>query len=199
MNSTLYKQAVAESLAAFVLTFAISVSLQSETLVPTPVIAAAVVGVFVYTIGGLSGAQINPAVTIALLAINKIGKIPAIVYIVAQCVGAGLAAILVASIGGSAPFTVGNESIQIILGEALGTFILMFGITAVVMKKVHENVSGIVIGSSLLVGIVVAAVLSGGVLNPAVALGLGATSFSYLLAPIAGGVAGSLFYRALHS
>jgi len=52
--------------------------------------------------------------------------------------------------------------------EALGAMIFLFGIAAVVLGRVPESMSGIVIGGSLMLGVLWAAQTSNGVLNPAV-------------------------------
>ncbi|MEA2608553.1 MAG: glycerol uptake facilitator protein, partial [Chloroflexota bacterium] len=48
----------------------------------------------VYSVGHISGAHINPAVTIALLATRKIDSMTAAAYIVAQVIGAIIGSIL---------------------------------------------------------------------------------------------------------
>src|SRR6188472_4468303 len=55
----------------------------------------------IYAIGYRSGAQVNPAVTIGLLVAKKIGAREAVVYIIAQIIGAVFAAAVVFSIFGS--------------------------------------------------------------------------------------------------
>ena len=56
----------------------------------------------------------------------------------------------------------------------------------------------LVLGFALLVGIIVAAAGSNGVLNPAVALGIGSFSYAYLLGPVVGGALGMVLYSNLH-
>ena len=56
---------------------------------------ALVLTAIVYAIGYRSGAQVNPAVTIGLLVAKKIGGKEAVVYIIAQIIGAVLAAAVV--------------------------------------------------------------------------------------------------------
>src|ERR1051325_250822 len=62
---------------------------------------ALVLTAIVYAIGYRSGAQVNPAVTIGLLIARKITGREAIVYIIAQIIGAVLDAAVVYSIFGS--------------------------------------------------------------------------------------------------
>jgi glycerol uptake facilitator protein len=188
----------AEMLATFTLTLALSLSLLFVLPLSSGVIAALVVGVFVYTIGGISGAHINPAVTLGMWIIKQINTKDALLYVVAQFVGAGLATMLVLSMTTTIPM-VGTDSPQIILGEAIGAFILTFGVAAVALGKAKEDAAGLVVGGSLLVGILVASSLSSGILNPAVAFGLGTLSLSYLIGPLLGGVLGAITFRWISS
>ncbi len=185
-------------LATFTLTLALSLSLLFVLPLSSGVIAALVVGVFVYTIGGISGAHINPAVTLGMWIIKQINTKDALLYVVAQFVGAGLATMLVLSMTTTIPM-VGTDSPQIILGEAIGAFILTFGVAAVALGKAKEDAAGLVVGGSLLVGILVASSLSSGILNPAVAFGLGTLSLSYLIGPLLGGVLGAITFRWISS
>lgn len=189
---------VAELIATFTLTLALSFSLLFTFPLSTALIAALVVGVFVYTIGSLSGAHINPAVTLGMWTIQKIDTKDALLYIAAQLIGAGLATTLVLSLTATIPM-VGAESPQIMFGEVLGTFLLVFGVSAVASEKVPAAATGLTVGGSLLVGILIASPLSGGILNPAVAFGLGAASLSYILGPLLGGALGAVVYRYLYS
>ena len=76
----------------FTLAFAVlgSVSVLAP-VIATPLIAALVLGMFVYSIGSVSGSHINPAVTVGLWSIQKIESIAAVKYILAQCIGGLLA------------------------------------------------------------------------------------------------------------
>jgi len=191
---------VAELLGTFFLTFAISLSLLMDLPLSTPLIAGFTLGLFVYTIGDISGAHLNPAVTIGMLAVNKISVRDTILYIIFQCVGALLAMLSYTYV--IPPGTVRlvfEDTASVALAEAVGAFIFIFGVSAVVYKRVNSAASGIVIGSSLMLGIILTAGLSHGVLNPAVALGMGSTSLIYFLAPIAGGFLAAQMYRFLQS
>lgn len=189
---------IAEGLGTFALTLAVLTSLQIQSsAIATPVVAGLVLALFVYTIGSKSGSHINPAVTLGLWSINKIKTNEAVSYIIVQVLGGLLAYILVSTQTGSS-MTLGTmpESTTVFLAEAIGAFFFGFGIAAVVYGKVRDDVSGLVIGGSLLLGIVLAAGLgSAGILNPAVALALGSLNLSYVLGSIAGVMLGMNFYR----
>lgn len=189
---------IAEALGTFTLALAVLANLSMEVpLVPTPVVAGLVLGLFVYTIGGKTGCHINPAVTLGLWSINKIKTNDAMGYIIAQFAGALLAYAAASSMLGS-EMTLGMrpESLTIFLAEALGAFLFAFGIAGVVYGKVRDDMSGIVIGGSLLLGILLAVALgSAGILNPAVALALGYLNLSYALGAIVGAMLGMNLYR----
>lgn len=185
----------AEFLATFCLTLAVSLSLTGAPVV-TPLVAALTLGIFVYTVGPISGAHVNPAVTIGLASAGKINPRDAVLYVIAQLLGAVVALLIITSIG-AAPTVAVDDAFPVAIGEAFGAFLLTFGVSSVAFGKVHEAASGIVVGLSLLLGISFASTVSNGVLNPAVAVGIGSVSLFYLLAPVLGGVLGAQAYRLL--
>ena len=87
----------------------------------------------------------------------------------------------------------------IMLMEMLGAFIFSLGVAASVFGKVSQGASGLAVGGSLLLGILIASSGSNAVLNPAVALGIGSFSFSYLLGPIVGATLGMALYKNLNN
>ncbi len=194
-----YQRYLAEALGTFTLTFVVWLSVAFSMPFPTPVMAALTLGLFVYTVGGLSGTHINPAVTIAMLSIERIKLLDAFFYIVAQFAGAALAMLLGGALSGQA-VSIPHENLLVVgVAEAMGAFILTFGIAAVVEKKVDALASGIVIGGSLLLGIYLAVPFSNGILNPAVAFGVRSFGAMYILGPIVGAVAGAWAVRFLYS
>jgi glycerol uptake facilitator-like aquaporin len=193
-----FKALAAELIGTFGLSLAVLVSINSPGFpVGTPVIAGLTLGLFVYTIGPISGCHINPAVTLALAAIRKVDLKTAGSYIVAQLLGAGLA-MGVGSLLFAAPESlVWANSASVGASEALGAMVFLFGIAAVVLGRVPESMSGLVIGGSLMLGVLWAAQTSNGVLNPAVAFSLGSMSLAYVWGPILGGTVGALLSSSL--
>lgn len=183
-----------ELLGTFGLTLAVALSLTGGLAVATPIVAALTLGLFVYTIGPISGSHLNPAVTIGLWSIQQIKSTKAVGYILAQLIGA-LVALYLASIFAPAPSLVVSNALLVGLAELIGAFFFVFGITAVVTGKVQKSLSGVVVGGSLLLGITLASVMSNGVLNPAVALGIGSFNVMYLVGPILGAVLGAWTFR----
>lgn len=192
-----YRAYVAECIGTALLTFAVLVTAHYDLALATPVAAGLTLCLFVYTIGPISGSHINPAVTLGLWSIAKIKSDEAVKYILAQLVGAIVALQLVSFLGLNVANVVATDSFSVGIAEALGASILVFGICSVVYGKVSDTASGLVIGGSLLLGIIAAASFSNGVLNPAVAIGIGSVSLTYLLAPVVGGVLAAQLYKWL--
>jgi glycerol uptake facilitator-like aquaporin len=195
------KKYIAEALGTFALTLVVALSLAGRFPVSTPVLAGFVVLLFVYSIGHISGTHINPAVTLGLWSINKIKTADALNYIGSQFIGACLALFLVSSWPGLTMTTlIVKNSWEVGLAELIGTFFFAFGIASVVYERASAIISGLVIGGSLLLGITIAALLgSNGVLNPAVAFGIGSFGVMYALAPIIGSVLGMRLYKYLEN
>ncbi len=193
------KKYLAEFLGTFTLSFIVGLSLTGTFPLPTPVLAALIVGVFVYTIGHISGTHLNPAITLGARSIKKISDKDTAYYLVSQFIGAGLALFALSSMGKIPDVEVSN-SISIAVAECAGTFFLAFGIASVIFGKTSKELSGVVIGGSLLFGIGIAVFLgSNGVLNPAVALSINSFGFVYFLAPIIGSILGMQAYKYLQA
>ncbi len=193
------KKYISEFLGTFALTLVVglSLSLSGSFPIAVPLLAGLTLGLFVYSIGSISGTHINPAVTLGVWSIKKIGTKDAIWYIVAQFIGAAVALFIISKSLGM-PHLVVADTWMIGLVELLGTFFFTFGIASVVYNKTPSQLSGVIVGSSLVLGISIAALLgSNGVLNPAVAMGIGSFNAAYLLGPILGSVLGMQVYKYL--
>jgi glycerol uptake facilitator-like aquaporin len=196
-----FRTYAAELVGPFALAFVVQISLMSNLPLATPVLAALTLGLSVYVFGNISGSQINPAVTIALATIRKITVKDAVGCIVAQIIGALIARFLVSGLLGANfdASTIGTviSPWKIGFAEALGGAVLLIGVAAVVWQKTPQAASGLTIGTALLIGIMMAAPLSAGILNPAVALSLGVLHPMYLLAPVIGGIAAVWGYKGM--
>lgn len=188
------KKYLAESVGTFALSFIVIAALAAGVASPlvVPVIAGLTLGLFVYTIGSVSGCHINPAVTLGLFSVKKISLKTAALYIVAQIFGAAMAIVAAKFFALALPTpAVGVFDLHLFVAEALGTAVFTFGIAAVVKEKVHASVSGLVVGGSLLLGVLFASLAgASGILNPAVAFALNSVTLVYILAPIAGSIVG---------
>lgn len=191
------KKYLAEAIGTFALTLAVGLSLAGTFPVSTPVLAALTLGLFVYSVGHMSGAHLNPAVTIGVWSIKKISTEDAIGYLIAQCFGAAVALTLMTQVITPASLEVSN-AVLVGVAELLGAFFFTFGIASVMYGRTPSQLSGVVVGGSLLLGGAIAILLGSlGLLNPAVALGVGALGLMYILGPIIGAVAGMQVYRYL--
>ncbi|MBT3413370.1 MAG: hypothetical protein HOJ15_04370 [Candidatus Jacksonbacteria bacterium] len=191
------KKYIAELIGTFALAFAIVLSLGLGLRIATPLVAGLVLGLFVYTIGPISGAHLNPAVTIAAFSLKRLNPKDTVGYLIAQFAGAGLAL----AIGKAfllAPLAMQVESTSIVgLAEVMGAFFLAFGIAAVMHKKVSDQAAGLVVGGSLLLGAMISGTVANGLINPAVAVAVGSVNMYYILGPIVGAIIGMWVYRAL--
>ena len=184
---------VAEFFGTFVLASAV-LAMAGRTDFPFfPAVAAGMaVAVMVLVIGPVSGAHINPAVTLALWTRRKVSATTAVVYVVVQMLGGFTAwqvnQYLIDETVANMAKT--NWDLRVVIAEAIGTFVLGFGIAAAVSNKYEGGRLAAAVGGSLFGGVLLASFAAAGTLNPAVALGVQAWSLSYVVAPLVGAVLG---------
>jgi len=165
----------------------------------------------VAAIGHVSGAHVNPAVTLGMAATKKFPWNYVPHYVGAQLVGAVLAALATwitfgAPARGEAKLAAtypaqGVGDLQAFVVEILITFILVFVVMAVATDdRAPAAIAPIAVGFALAVGVFIAGPVTGGSVNPARSLGpmLVAGDLTsvwlYVLGPIIGGVLGALLY-----
>ncbi len=165
----------------------------------------------VAAIGHVSGAHVNPAVTLGMAATGKFPWNYAPIYVGAQLVGAVLAALATwLTFGGPARSEAklaatypaqGVGDLQAFLVEILITFILVFVVMAVATdERAPTTIAPIAVGFALAIGVFIAGPVTGGSVNPVRSLGpmLVAGDLTsvwlYILGPIIGGVLGALLY-----
>src|SRR5215213_7264119 len=220
-SSNLLGSAVAELIGTFILIFtgcAVAVILQRPTAGPGIYDSLAVALAFglalvviVAAIGHVSGAHVNPAITLALAVTKKFSWQYVPIYIGAQIVGAVLGAIAVwityggaareaASLAATFP-TDGVGDLQALVVEILVTFILMFVVISVATdERAPAGVAPLAVGFALACGVLIAGPITGGSLNPARTLGpmIVAGQFTaiwvYIVGPIVGAVLAALAY-----
>ena len=191
---------VAEMIGTFALTCAVF-AMAGRTSFPffAALSAGLTLAIMVLVIGPISGSHINPAVTVGMWTMKKISTLMALLYIAAQFVGAILALrmnqyFLAQPIKNS---VTSNFDWKILIAEGIGTLVFTFGIAAAVYGKYEGGKLAAAIGGSLFVGVLIASYGSNGVLNPAVALGIGSWNTAYLLGPIVGAILGMNLYGML--
>ena len=157
-STHIVRLALAELIGTFFLTLAALIS-------GTPYVVGLTLGIFVYTIGTLSGCNLNPAVSFGLMVTRRLPLVVGVIYIVAQIVGAGLALLMATFTGHMAAHYAASSP----LAEFLGFGLLMLTVVAVSDKNVPQAGSGIAIGGALAASLVI----SRGILNPAIAIAMG--------------------------
>ncbi len=215
--------AVAELVGTFILVFtgcavAVAAILQRPTAGPGIYDSLAVALAFgialvvvVAAIGHVSGAHVNPAVTLALAVTNKFPWAHVPFYVGAQLLGAILGAVAVwlsygdaareiAAVAATFPVE-GVGDLRAFLVEILVTFILVFVVLSVATDdRAPAGVAPLAVGFALACGVLIAGPVTGGSLNPARTLGpmIVAGQFSalwvYILAPVIGAVLAAVLY-----
>ncbi len=159
-----------------------------------------VVLAMIYALGDVSGAHLNPAVTIGFFAARRFQGRWVVPYIASQCVGAVLASLVLrllfpdhATLGATLP---AGAVLQSFVLEAILTFILMFVILSVSIGPKEKGImAGIAVGAVIGLEALFAGPISGASMNPARSLGPALVSFHvehlwiYLAAPMLGAVA----------
>jgi aquaporin Z len=167
-----------------------------------------VVLAMIYTLGDISGAHLNPAVTLGFFAARRLPGSKVAPYIVSQCAGAfvasGVLRFLVpqsATLGATIP--AGSEGQSFVL-EILLTAILMFAILGVSTGAAEKGITaGIVVGAVIGLEAMFAGPISGASMNPARSLAPGVISghtqalWIYIAAPIAGALLGVVGCRCV--
>lgn len=195
-----YAEAIGTYMLVFCGTGAIIINQEMNGVITHPGIAATsglIVAALIYALGDVSGAHINPAVTIAF-ALRKVFPVKEIVpYILSQSVGAILASFtlhllfpLNEQLGGTFP---AGSVMQSFLLEILLTFFLMFVILRVSQGSREQGImAGMAIGAVVLLEALFAGPISGASMNPARSLGPAIISgelqffWIYISAPIIG-------------
>jgi glycerol uptake facilitator-like aquaporin len=191
------KKYFAEYFGTFILTIVVITSIAGDFSVSTAVLAALTLLIFVYSIGSISGSHLNPGVTLGIFSLKKIDAKQALTYLMAQLLGAASAFYLSNLLELSSEITFSSEN-SALFGEFLGMLIFTFGISAVVHKAVDDEMYGVVIGGSLLIGLAIASLFGAGAfLNPAVMLGLGVSSAVYVFIDLLGAVAGFQLFKLI--
>ncbi len=184
--------------------------LSTEAILMISFAHGSAIGLMVYAFGHVSGAHINPAVTIPMIITRKIGIADGVGYIVLQLVGAVAAAFTLKAVlpdlgaavnfGTQAPGELINFSATSAVGlEAIFTFFL---VTVIFMTAVHKKaaagIQGISIGGMVFLLHIVGVPLTGASMNPArtfcpaLASGFWEFHWVYWVGPIIGGIIAGL-------
>jgi glycerol uptake facilitator protein len=221
---------IAELIGTFLLVFAITMVFSLYVVVPPPnspvqpfidwsvigLVQAFVLFMLIQTLAVISGAHLNPAVTVSLAAVRQIRIPDAFIYIVLQLAGAVLGALLTkalvsdegASVNYGAPMVSARLDHSIFLGavvEATGTFFLVWAIIGVaVSPRGLRDWAGLAIGATLGAMVMILGPLTGAGLNPARSFGpalvahafdgIGHFVWVFVVGPIVGALVATLLY-----
>lgn len=212
------KKYLAEGIGTFLLVFAgtgsviVNSTYDSQLgLVGISLVFGLAVMTIIYAIGDVSGAHINPAVTIALWFGNRLPKSEVLPYVASQCLGA-LAASSFLKLLYPNHLTLGStlpsndvDIFHCFTFEVLLTFFLMFVIMGFVAGTSDKgSVAGAAIGGVVCLDVFVGGPVTGASMNPARSLGPAIVSgnlellWIYLLAPVAGAILAIVASRAVH-
>ena len=170
-----------------------------------------------YAIGHISGAHLNPAVTIGLVVAGRFDKKDAPAYIIAQCIGgvmaAGVLYVMMKDMSPSAEHLVGannyhdGQLLSAVLAEFILTMFFLIVILGATSKSSTPAMAGLVIGLGLALIHMIGIGVTGVSVNPARSLGPALFSggdfikhlWLFIVVPPAGAIAGALIYKQLES
>lgn len=210
------RRGLAEFLGTFALVFAgtgaIVVDQMQSGVVTHPGIAAVfglIVAAMIYTFGDVSGAHLNPAVTLAFTAAGRFPARHVPLYLAAQVLGAIAASALLSyllpgskTLGATLP---AGSALQSFLFEVVLTLILMLVILQVSTGAREKGITaGIAIGATVGLEALFAGPICGASMNPARSFGPALVSgrlseiWIYLMAPTLGALLAIPLHRILH-
>lgn len=168
-------------------------------------------GVMVSATMHVSGGQLNPSITLGLLAARRIPALMAVVHIAAQILGAVAAAymlkasfpalVVTASRVGGQAVAAETSTGHAILLEAIATFFLMFVVFGAAVVGKTPKMAGLLVGLTITADILSIGPLTGGSMNPARSFGPALVSgvwegqMIYWIGPIVGAVLAALIWE----
>jgi aquaporin NIP len=214
----LARRAVAEGLAAFALVFAgcgavIANATHDGSLgtVGIGLVFGLVIMVMVYATGHLSGAHINPAVTVAFTLTRHFPLRDAFAYVIAQLAGATAGAFLLLAAWSNKPARLGATVPAVSAGTALLyevvlTAFLMFVIIAVATDtRAVGAAAALAIGGTVGLDALFGGPVTGASMNPARSFGPALASgtwhdlWIYVVGPVAGAALGAFAYQFIRT
>lgn len=164
-----------------------------------------IVMAMIYTFGNISGAHINPAVSIAFSFTDRFEKKDLFGYIIAQLVGAFLASGVLRvlfttheNLGATFPY---GDWHQTFILEIILTYFLMLVIIFASQNKAIQQFTGMAVGATVLLEAMFAGPITGASMNPARSIAPAIVSgniselWIYIIAPIIGAVLASLTWK----
>ncbi|MCI0680857.1 MAG: aquaporin [Gemmataceae bacterium] len=197
-----------EFIGTFFLVFTIGMSVMTPNPAALPPLAiGAALMVMVFAGGHVSGAHYNPAVTLAVFLRGRCSSADIIPYMVAQVVAALAAAGVVLFLKAGQGTPAERDIVKALIAEFLFTFALAYVVLNVATAKGTSGNSfyGLAIGLTVMTGAFAVGPVSGGVFNPAVAVGVTvmgleavANIWIYLVADFAGGAVAAIAFKLIN-
>jgi MIP family channel proteins len=170
------------------------------------------IGIMVSNLGHISGGHLNPAITLAFSLARRITTRLAVVYWIAQFLGAVLAALLLRGLFEHeatlrsvphAPFLSDGKGFVL---EAVLTFFLVWAVwaTAVDPRGTFKSIAGFAIGLTITMDVLMGGAVTGAAMNPARAFGpelaenFWGEGWIYYLGPALGAIVAALAYEWLY-
>ena len=163
----------------------------------------------IYALGNISGAHLNPAITIAFALAKRFRLKLVLPYVLSQLIGAFLASIILKylfpaseNLGASLP--TGSEMQSFILEFILTFFLMLVIINVATGSKEQGMFAGIAIGSTVLLEAMFAGPICGASMNPARSISPAIVSghlehlWIYVVATILGAAFAILIFNILH-
>jgi len=211
------KKYIAELIGTFALVFcgtgAIVINEQTNGVISHVGIAITfglIVMAMIYALGNISGAHLNPAVTIAFTVAGKFKIKEVLPYIFSQLVGAFLASLVLhylfplnKLLGTTLP--AGTEMQSFVLEIILTFFLMLVIINVATGSKEQGMFAGLAIGSTVLLEAMFAGPVSGASMNPARSISPAVVSehtnhlWLYIAAPILGAILAIGVFKILYS
>ncbi|HEY2717929.1 MAG TPA: aquaporin [Solirubrobacterales bacterium] len=210
----LIRRAAAEGIGVFALVFAGCGAIVTDAEHPGSLgtvgiglVFGLVIMAMIYATGHLSGAHLNPAVTLAFVATRHFPRTEAAAYVIAQVLGALAAAALLAVIWPSQPAGLGTTLPSVGAGSAFAyetvlSAFLMFVIMAVATDtRAVGAAAAIAIGATVGLDALFGGPVTGASMNPARSLGPALVAgqlhdlWIYLAAPVTGTLLGAFAYQ----
>ena len=164
------------------------------------------------SMGRISGAHLNPAVTLAMLIAGKIDMVKSFIYIVGQLSGSCLAALSVSffiwsgsdTATGAHSLADGISLSDGVIIEFVLTFVLVFTVfSAISDKPISKLPAAVTIGIVVTANMLIAIPLTGASMNPARSFGPALVNGTWLyhwiywVGPISGALVGAVIYTLL--
>ena len=200
------KKILTEGIGTFFLVLVVGLTVMTPGAGPlAPLAIGAMLTAMVYAGGPVSGGHYNPAVTLAVWLRGKCAANDVPAYVSAQLAGAVLAALLVGWWKrGSPVIALQPHALPALLIELVFTCALAYVVlqVATAKKTAGNSYFGLAIGMTVMAGAYAAGNISGGMLNPAVAIGLTVMGLSalsnlwiFLVGHLVGGALAALAFR----